>query len=218
MCQTGCELESYNSSNKKAICNCNIKQETVADLNVDNLFDKKEISSNFYETLSNSNFQVLKCYKLLFSSLISKNIGEIFMVIILFNDIILNIVSFIIGPRKIHYFIDLIIRNKKINNNLESAEQSQRFGNNKNDRKRKKAKSKNINNNISNPTKKKGKKKAKANEEYIIEKNEDNINSLSNMKMKKRKRIKKIGKIKVIKKNVNKLNKNIITKKKNKMI
>ena len=133
MCQTGCELESYNSTKKKAICNCNIKQKTtVNDLSVDNLFDKKEISSSFYKTLSNSNFQVLKCFKLLYSSLITKNIGELLMAIILVNVIILNIVSCINGPNKIHAFINLIIRNK-------TAEQNARIRNKNNNKKKKKS-------------------------------------------------------------------------------
>ena len=202
MCQTGCELESYNSTKKKAICNCNIKKVALNDLFVDNLFDMKEISNNFYKTLSNSNFQVLKCYKLLFSSLISKNIGEIFMAILLVIVIILNIISYINGPNKIHSFIDLIIRNKTLVQNSKIKS--------KNNNKRKKTNGKrNTNKNISNPKKKMKKKKTKVNKEYSIKKAEDNINSSYNLNKKKGDFKIRKGKAKNIKnnKNINKINK-----------
>ena len=84
MCQTGCTLESYNSETKKAKCNCDIDDTSLSikDINIDTLFNKNEIKQSFYDTLSNSNFRVLKCFKLVFSSKILKNIGEIFMSIL----------------------------------------------------------------------------------------------------------------------------------------
>ena len=100
MCQTGCELESYNSTSKKAKCNCSIKEETISNLNIDDLFDKKKISESFYKTLSNSNFQVLKCYKLIIDfSLILKNYGEVFMTIFFLIFIILMIIYCINGQK-----------------------------------------------------------------------------------------------------------------------
>ena len=58
-------------------CECSIINETIEEIDLDNLFDKKELDKVF-STLSNTNFRVLKCYKLLlFFTKFIKNIGEI---------------------------------------------------------------------------------------------------------------------------------------------
>ena len=77
LCQTGCTLESYNSDTKKASCNCDTSstQTSLSNVDIDSLFDKEEIKSSFYDTLSNSNFRVLKCYKVVFSSKFLNNVG-----------------------------------------------------------------------------------------------------------------------------------------------
>ena len=117
ICQTGCEFEKYNSKTKKAKCNCNIKNEKITDLYVDNLFDKKEIQKSFYDTLTNSNFRVLKCYELIISPKFIKNIGGIFMSIILIVLIALIFFSYTKGPEKIHYLINIVLKNLRINQN-----------------------------------------------------------------------------------------------------
>ena len=118
MCQTGCELQSYNSTTRKAKCDCTVKVETLNNLDINNLFDQKEIVQNFYSTLRNSNFKVLKCYKLLIDfSKIGKNYGEIFLTILFSIFLILTIIYFIKGQKQIHSFIDMIIKLKNINNN-----------------------------------------------------------------------------------------------------
>ena len=118
MCQTGCELESYNTTTKKAKCNCSVKEETITHLDIDDLFDKKEIAKSFYNTLSNSNFQVLKCYKLIMDfSLISDNYGEITMLLFLITFTILSIIYFIKGQKEIHSYINNILKYKNNNYN-----------------------------------------------------------------------------------------------------
>ena len=110
MCQTGCELKLYNSTTQKAKCDCDIKLEALDDnnLNIEDLFPKKdEIAKDFYNTLSNSNFRVLKCYKLILNfKNILKNKGEILMSVLFILFIILTIIYGIIGPKKIHFFIN----------------------------------------------------------------------------------------------------------------
>ena len=55
-CQSGCELETYNSTIKKVKWNSNIKTEEVTQISVDEeSFSKKEIAQSFYKTLTNSN-------------------------------------------------------------------------------------------------------------------------------------------------------------------
>ena len=117
MCQTGCQLESYNSTSKKAKCNCAISSENVTSLDINDLFDEKEIAKSFYNTLTNSNFRVLKCYKLIIDfSKILRNTGEILMSTLFIIFLILIFVYIINGQKLIHNYIDLIIKMKNINN------------------------------------------------------------------------------------------------------
>ena len=118
MCQTGCELQSYNITSKKAKCDCSVKVETVNNLDIENLFDQKEIVQKFYSTLTNSNFKVLKCYQLIIDfSKIGKNYGEIFLTILFAIFLILTIIYCIKGQKQIHSFIDMILKLKNINKN-----------------------------------------------------------------------------------------------------
>ena len=125
MCQTGCVLMSYNSKSKKAKCNCSIEEETseLNDLDIDNLFTKNAIEENFYNTLANSNFRVLKCVNLLFTSYISKNIGEILMSVILFIFLSLLIAFCFTGIKKVDIFISDILK-FKLNNQKNNVNKS----------------------------------------------------------------------------------------------
>ena len=134
MCQTGCQLKSYNSTNKKANCDCSISENKVKNLDIEDLFDEKHISDNFYKTLANSNFQVLKCYNLLFFfELIKKNIGEILMTIIFISLFILLIISSITHNNKINTYINIILYNNVFNRNKFKTSEKR-----KNNKKRKK--------------------------------------------------------------------------------
>ena len=112
ICQTDCELESYNSTTKKAKCNCEVATtSTISSLNIDNLFNKKEIAKSFYDTLANSNFLVMKCYKLAMDfSLIFKNYGEIIMTILTFIFLTMMLIYFILGNKKIHHYLITILK------------------------------------------------------------------------------------------------------------
>ena len=147
MCQTGCKIKSYNSTNKKAICNCSINQEELKDLSVEDLFDKNVIAKSFYNTLSNSNFRVLKCYKLVISSKFLKNIGGILMSILLISLIILTIISCIKGSEKINYYINLILKKKIIKKDIEHPETNMQSDKNSNAKKKISNKIKNRNKN-----------------------------------------------------------------------
>ena len=112
LCQTDCELESYNSTTKKAKCNCEVKTTTtINSLNIDNLFNKKEIAKSFYDTLANSNFLVMQCYKLLFDfSVFFKNYGEIIMTALMLIFLSMMIIYFILGNKKIHEYLYMILK------------------------------------------------------------------------------------------------------------
>ena len=119
ICQIGCSIQSYNNSNKKAKCDCKLNNDTsqLTDFNFDNLFSKAFIEENFFKSLSNSNFRVLKCFKLLFDSKIIKNYGEIIMIIIFVAFVTLIVISIITCQKVIRGNLNIIIKNK-IRNDL----------------------------------------------------------------------------------------------------
>ena len=83
---------------------------------IEKLFDKKEISKNFYKTLANSNFQVLKCFKLIIDlDKIKKNIGEIIMTILLLILFILLGLSWKNHHNQIQTFISSAIHSHAFN-------------------------------------------------------------------------------------------------------
>ena len=116
LCQNGCELEYYNSTNRKAKCKCSPQiNETKPSLNSSNYkFNLKIISDSFFTTLKYSNFLVLKCYKLaIYLSNIFTNIGRIFMTVIIILSLIISIIFCFYDNKKIDYYIKTIINNKK---------------------------------------------------------------------------------------------------------
>ena len=113
MCQSGCTFELYNETTKKAKCNCDAQNKlTETDISKIN-FDKDSIGDNFLNTLKNSNFLVLKCYKLVLNlKNIFKNKGRIVMTII-FILFLASLLIYIIKDRKqLIIYINLILRNK----------------------------------------------------------------------------------------------------------
>ena len=111
LCQTGCKLYSYNPNSKKASCNCDTStaQTSLSNINIDTLFDKEEIKDSFYETLSNSNFRVLKCYKIVFSSKFWNNVGGIFTALIGFAFLGFHILSYVLYKSMISSYIMKVI-------------------------------------------------------------------------------------------------------------
>ena len=116
ICQIDCELISYNTTTENAECDCKIQEEEIMTNLEDITFTKEVIISGLVGSLTNSNFMVLKCYKLLldFSKLIL-NYGFIIMSIILLSDFIL-ILIYIIRRNKIIEIIKYFLKIKfKVN-------------------------------------------------------------------------------------------------------
>ena len=117
LCQKDCEIVFYNDFTKKVKCDCNIQKNNI-DIdfikNVKNLkFYKKEISESFFNVISNSNFQVLKCYKLAFYlKKFFNNIGRIIMTILIIILIVLDIFYLIKGNKELNYYFGFILKNK----------------------------------------------------------------------------------------------------------
>ena len=146
MCQTGCEFILYNTTTKKSKCNCEV-QSVSSDGDLNNVqFSTKKLADEFLTTFTNSNFRVLKCYKLAFGpKKFFKNIGRILMSLF-FIFYLVSLFTYIIFERKkINMFINLIIKDKdketpknEINDN--KLKEKIKFGK-KNKIKEKKAKS-----------------------------------------------------------------------------
>ena len=159
LCQEGCDFESYNIETKKAKCDCYSQKN---DLSIEDLsdikFDKNQMIDDFYQTIQNSNFRVLRCYKLVFNiKIFIKNIGSIGMSVLLALFNILIIIHLTLGSKKINSFIQMIIKHKYLenaNNNsnnydkqMKSKENDKKKANNK--KKRKKRNSVIYNKNLS---------------------------------------------------------------------
>ena len=117
LCQEGCEFESYFSNTKKAKCNCRINsnKNEINNFDLSNIqFNKNEMLDRFKEVIDNSNFRVLKCYKLVFKfNLFIKNIGSIIMTILFILFLILLVIYKLLSSKRIHFLIQDIINYKK---------------------------------------------------------------------------------------------------------
>ena len=160
MCQTGCEFILYNTTTKKSKCDCDSK--TVSELKNGDLtqdhFSSKKLASEFLTTIKNSNFRVLKCYKLaLDTKHLFKNIGRIIMTLIFLFYLISLFIYLIKERKKIDAFVNLIIKNKENSKelNLENVEEKLKIKKSVNKEKKPNTKKSEAN------TKKSGKKKKK---------------------------------------------------------
>ena len=119
LCQEGCDLEYYNSTNKKAKCQCSPQiEQTLPSLSSSKeKFNPKNIADSFFSTLKNSNFYVLKCYKLAIDlKTLWINYGRILMTIILILSLIFLIIFGFCDKKNIILFLQSII-NQKMNFN-----------------------------------------------------------------------------------------------------
>ena len=194
LCQIGCKLLSYDENNKKAKCNCKIKAKEGNPSLIDGLkFDKKEIEESFFDTLSNSNFLVLKCYKLAFDlEKLFENKGRIMMSIFFILFIILLIVFCFTGNKKLNYYLEKIIKEKLMNkhNNKQSNKLSTR-NNGKQKGKLKKDKTMMKKNKSKSKKQKKGNSNKKDNYKNDVRNKNKNKKEDNNKKNKKSKKGKK---------------------------
>ena len=121
ICQNNCSFLYYNSTIKKSKCDCKAQiDETVTNQELINF--KNELLGSFYATLKNSNFLVLKCFKLTFSIKgQTYNIGSYIMSCIFLLLIIFIIIHYITAHKKLHNMIKDIIIQKKNLNKLEDS-------------------------------------------------------------------------------------------------
>ena len=186
ICQADCELVSYNTTSEKAECDCKIQEEEIITSLEDIKFTKEEIIEAFVGTLKNSNFKVLKCYKLLlnFSKLLL-NYGFVIMTIILLCNIISMIIYFFKGRKKISeliaYFIKIKFKNKVINKPKKNTKNNIAKRNDSNEKIKRKKKEKKIKNENINKKENEKFEKSKKNEKKSKSiKNSINKNRIKN--------------------------------------
>jgi hypothetical protein len=113
LCQEGCDFNSYDKLIKKAECYCN-GQTNVVITDITKLhLDKDIIADSFSDTIKNSNFRVLKCYKKAFDfTTFWTNLGRIILTLILVLFLILMIIYFIKEKKKIYEKISYIMKDR----------------------------------------------------------------------------------------------------------
>ena len=118
LCQTGCTLDYFNQTTNKVKCDCQV-QKSESNLDITDLKNSKVLlEESFLNTLTNSNFQVIRCYKLVIDfSTFFENIGRIIMTIFIFIIIVLFILYCIFGYKKLNTFLTDIINQKITNEN-----------------------------------------------------------------------------------------------------
>ena len=113
VCQNNCIYKGYDNLNKRVICKCEIKDRIlISEINKENLLFK------FFHNKRITNFNVLKCYKLIFSKEgLAKNIGNYIIIFILIFYIVSAIYFYFKGYNLICNQINDILNDKFLENN-----------------------------------------------------------------------------------------------------
>ena len=113
LCQEECSFDSYDSSVKKAKCQCEVQDKKNSTINYSSVNRlRTSIAYSFLVVIENSNFMVMKCIKTVFKEKLYNNIGFILMTIILLITIILTAYDIFNVNKKINNFIDSILKGK----------------------------------------------------------------------------------------------------------
>jgi len=186
LCQEGCEFVQYNETTKKSKCNCDVKNKLSTMDIKDIKFDKNMFVDDFLlKSLTNSNFRILQCYKLIFSLKGQmNNIGSYLLGAIIFLLFILMICYCIVGRRKLVQYVQLILRQKSNEKKIDKNN-NQLKKNNQTEKRKIKIKSKIKKSINSRKTIKNSKKKKILNNKkdiYLNKKNKNNKNDKSKSK------------------------------------
>ena len=116
-CSNGCELNNVEIETKRVNCSCNLDYKEEEGLNIDNNTEKFNATENFITyLLDNVNYQIFKCYKILFKTDIKNlisNVGFFLGIgVILFTIVSFFIFFFVFLP-KIRIQIFKLVPNKR---------------------------------------------------------------------------------------------------------
>ena len=105
LCESNCVFSSFNFTNKRAICQCPVKEEINNEIQVIK-FNRSDLSS-YFNIKTYANLACLKCYKLAFSKEgQDKNYGSYLIIILLVIDIVIMILFYYKYKKKIQEVIN----------------------------------------------------------------------------------------------------------------
>ena len=169
-CQSNCDFSSYISNSLYINCSCSVVEEEKKE---EEQFSGKKIYESFYEVLKYSNFQILKCFKLILTKkTFQKNLGSIIVLssfLIYFACLIFFIIK---GITPLKNKMGNILTNKEKKNDS--------INNNNNNKTGKKKKLKNV----LHPVKKTNKKKRTSNLNDTKRKKQEKKNEMNFKKIK----------------------------------
>ena len=100
-CQENCVYQYVNVETLQAKCECSVTESTEIEYEK-KAFSGIEIITSFYDTIKYSNFLILKCYELVFSSAgIKNNMGSIVLIISMCFLLIFTVIFLFTGMNKI---------------------------------------------------------------------------------------------------------------------
>ena len=119
-CQKDCYFVSYNTKTKKAKCNCDVINNKIITNLIKIDFSRQELAEGFFTALRNSNFLIMKCYKLTFSLRGQKNnIGSYFILTNIILIISLTIFFIVKDQKQLSKIIYGLIEKKELKRNDE---------------------------------------------------------------------------------------------------
>mgnify|MGYP006873017867 CR=1 FL=1 len=167
LCGEGCTYDSFNIDTMSAYCNCDVKQEVSTEV------EEGKFENYIASAFLDSNFGVIKCYKIVFSIEGKlKNVGFWIFSILVISHFPINIFYFMKGTNPVEKYINqemddkgYISKSKNNKRKIKASKSSKSLWNkSKKNRKNKKSKNKSSNNENNNPPLKSGKKKRNLNE------------------------------------------------------
>ena len=190
-CEEGCNYVSFNSDYYRVNCSCPIKTSMSSTNNSSFSVNIINVDSDFYKVFDNTNIQVIKCFKLVFSyNGFSFNWGSYFAIFIIIIQISLIISYFIIQLKPLEKKIEKLTRNTMSNIQNQSL------------------KSINLENNDNSPRSNKNLK------ENINDKSSNQIKSIEDIMSEKSKKIPLSNPMKILNNRINKTNELIESKEK----
>ena len=111
LCEDSCKYISVNTKTDKVLCNCTVKN--GVNLDSDQEFSPQKLIEQFYKFDAYSNFEVLYCYKLVFSAeSLKKNICFYIMIVLLALFLASMIINLITAMKKIDEIIFKIFQDR----------------------------------------------------------------------------------------------------------
>ena len=112
-CQDYCEFSGYHSGSNIIKCSCEISENNLKKTEEKEQFTPETIFESFYDVLKYSNYQNLKCFKLVFSKrVLTKNLGSIIIIIFFIFYLICFIIFIIKGIEPLKNKLEISLKGK----------------------------------------------------------------------------------------------------------